>query len=295
MPPARIDGVTFKPLSFAFAIIVASVFCISAFSTVAFADPARILLTNDDGIESKELATLAALLKNEFDLVISAPRENQSGSSQATNSRSPLRVEKIYQDGDFFGYGVHGKPADAAQFGLMVLGKDKPFDLVVSGINRGSNVGNISHLSGTVGAAMHSQHLGYPSIATSQDGRANTQLTAKVTLDVIKKFLAEGAPLGTVISINVPAGEPKGVVVKTMGGSYFGYRPYEIVSGGGDDITYQSGLLIAPAETNDNDTQAYQEGFITITPLKYDWTDEDKIKSLREWQIALPEDLTNND
>lgn len=264
-------------------------FVLTLISTFSFADKARILLANDDGIESKELAHLATVLSEDFDIVISAPRENQSGSSQATSgSRSSLRVEKIYKEGEFFGYGVHGRPADAVQFGLMVLGKDQAFDLVVSGINNGANVGHVSHLSGTVGAAMQAQYLGYPSIATSQDGSANTQLTAEITLDVIKKFLSEGAPVGTVISINVPAGEPKGVIVKPAGGSFIGSRPYEIVSGSGDDISYKSGLRLTPEEENDNDTRAYQQGYVTITPLRFNWTDEIRLEALSKWNLQLP-------
>jgi len=264
-------------------------FILSLFGAYATAEKPRILLTNDDGIESKELAQLAEALRKEFDLVISAPRENQSGSSQATSgSSSPLRVEKIYKDEIFFGYGVHGRPADAVKFGLMVLGKEKTFDLVVSGINRGSNVGDVSHLSGTVGAAMHAQYFGYPSIATSQDSRANTELTVQITLDVIKRFLAEGAPVGTVISINVPAGEPKGLRVKPAGGSFIGSHPFEVVSGSGDDISYKSDLFLSPAEEGDNDTRAYQQGYVTITPLKFNWTDEDRIETLSDWRLELP-------
>ncbi len=250
----------------------------------------RILLTNDDGIEAEELDVLANELRKNFDVVISAPRHNQSGSSQATTSRKPLVVERIYKDGKFFGYGVNGRPADAVSFGIMELGKDTPFDLVVSGINRGANVGNVSHLSGTVGAAMQAQYLGYPSIATSQSSSANTNLTTSITIDVIKKLMAEGMPKGTVISINVPSGTPKGIEYKKMGGSFIGNTPLEIISQDetNNTITYQNSIMLTPKETEDNDTKAYQDGYVTITPLRFDWTDNARLEELKKWNLKLP-------
>ncbi|MGI1678458.1 MAG: 5'/3'-nucleotidase SurE [Cellvibrionaceae bacterium] len=264
-------------------------------SSVSFATDTtattRVLLTNDDGIESTELAILATELQKHFDVVISAPRKNQSGSSQATTSRVPLIVEKIFIDDNFFGFGVNGRPADAVTFGLTVLGKEKPFDIVVSGINRGANVGAVSHLSGTVGAAMQAQYLGYASIATSQGSRADTQLTASITVDVLNKMIAEGIPKGTVVSINVPSGQPKGIVVKPMGGSFIGITPFTIISSNEEahTTTYQNSITLTAPEKEDNDTKAYQEGYVTITPLRFDWTDETRLKELTNWDLSLPE------
>ena len=139
-------------------------------SSYVAAQPYRILLSNDDGISSpllhilkQELAALPGV-----EVVVSAPAENQSGSSHSTEGGT-LIVERIYQDGELPGHSGAGKPSDAVRFGLVELGKDVPFDLVVSGINRGANVGNISHLSGTVGAAMEGLLQGVPAIAVSQD------------------------------------------------------------------------------------------------------------------------------
>ena len=114
------------------------------------------------------------------EVVVSAPDVNQSGSSQS--SIGSITVDNFEQDGRFFGYAVHGRPADAVRFGIKELGKDQPFDIVVSGINRGANVGNVSHLSGTVGAAMEGLYHGLPAIAVSEDPNSeNTAITAKFT------------------------------------------------------------------------------------------------------------------
>lgn len=266
--------------------IILIIFCCFC-ASLCHAQNYRILLTNDDGIESPLLIALADKLADEFDIVVSAPRENQSGSAHASNSSTPLTVEKIYRGDTLFGYGVHGRPADAARFGILQLGKDKPFDVVVSGINRGANVGNVAHLSGTVGAAMEGLYQGIPAIAVSQDPRADTAVSIRLTRQVIKQFQQQGAPKGTMISINVPAGDIKQVVAKPMGGSYLGYQPYTTTTENGNSTTYASGLTIQGGERNDNDTKAYQEGVATITPLKFDWTDYALLETLKSWQLQV--------
>ena len=260
-----------------------------ASATVTQAADYRILITNDDGIESPLLIALTEALRKDYQVVVSAPRENQSGSSHASSSSTPLKVEKISRDNAFFGYGVHGRPADAARFGILQLGKDQPFDVVISGINRGSNVGKVSHLSGTVGAAMEGLYHGLPAIAVSQDVRANTELSIQLTKQVVEHFQQHGALQGTLISINVPAGDVKEVVVKPMGGSYLGFRPFQVIEDEGEDniTTYQGGWAVASTDENDNDTRAYQQGKATITPLKLDWTDYQSLKTIQQWDLKV--------
>jgi len=270
----------YKTLLFLFILSVGS---------IANADNYRILLTNDDGIESPLLIALAHALSTDYEVVISAPRENQSGSSHATNSSAPLKVEKIMLEGELQGYGVHGRPADAARFGILHFGADKPFDLVVSGINRGANVGNVAHLSGTVGAAMEGVYQGLPAIAVSQDARANTDISIAITRQVIQQLREQALPKGIVVSINVPAGEVKEVVAKPMGGSYLGFRPYEKVSAEGNSETFQSGLTITRDESQDNDTRAYQQGKATVTPLRFDWTDTPALSTITNWHLTVSE------
>ncbi len=126
----------------------------------------RILVTNDDGYESPGLRSLVAELATFADVVVSAPAGNRSGSSQSMGSLGgALEVERVEIPGAAVAYAINGTPAMAATFGLLELGREKPFDLLVSGINQGANVGKVSHLSGTVGAAMQGVYLGVPSIA----------------------------------------------------------------------------------------------------------------------------------
>ena len=259
-----------------------------SFSAVLSAQSYRVLLSNDDGIESPRLHALQEALAqlSGVEVVVSAPNVNQSGSSQS--SIGSITVDNYERNGSFFGYAVHGRPADAVRFGIKELGKDQPFDIVVSGINRGANVGNVSHLSGTVGAAMEGLYRGLPAIAVSEDPNSeNTAATAKFAADLVERYRREGAPLGTLISINVPAGELKGVAVRPMGDSYLSTASYDVVSSSAQSTEYESVRVIVSSENPATDTYAYQQGYISVTPLKFDWTDFEMLDEVESWNLQI--------
>jgi len=263
-------------------------FFLQTSSSVA-AQTYRILLSNDDGISSPLLHTLKQELAGlpGVEVVVSAPAENQSGSSHSTDG-GPLIVERIYQDGELLGHSVAGKPSDAVRFGLVELGKDDPFDLVVSGINRGANVGNISHLSGTVGAAMEGLLHGVPAIAVSQDvADVDTVASARFTAQLVKRYKESGAPEGTLISINIPSGELQGVKIMPMGDSYLQTSHYELVEQTGERSVYERQRIVVQSLDSSTDTYAYQQGYITLTPLKFDWTDHDITERVESWNLQL--------
>tara|TARA_B100000809_G_scaffold256064_1_gene295498 strand:- start:301 stop:1167 length:867 start_codon:yes stop_codon:yes gene_type:complete len=263
-------------------------FFLQTSSSVA-AQTYRILLSNDDGISSPLLHTLKQELAGlpGVEVVVSAPADNQSGSSHSTDG-GPLIVERIYQDGELLGHSVAGKPSDAVRFGLVELGKDDPFDLVVSGINRGANVGNISHLSGTVGAAMEGLLHGVPAIAVSQDvADVDTVASARFTAQLVKRYKESGAPEGTLISINIPSGELQGVKIMPMGDSYLQTSHYELVEQTGERSVYERQRIVVQSLDSSTDTYAYQQGYITLTPLKFDWTDHDITERVESWNLQL--------
>jgi 5'-nucleotidase len=258
------------------------------FSAVVSAQSYRVLLSNDDGIESPRLHALHAALSQlqGVEVVVSAPNVNQSGSSQS--SIGSITVDNFEKDGRFFGYAVHGRPADAVRFGIKELGKDQPFDIVVSGINRGANVGDVSHLSGTVGAAMEGLYHGLPAIAVSEDPNSeNTAITAKFAADLVDRYRRLGAPSGTMISINVPAGPLKGVAVRPMGDSYLQTSSYEAVEQNRGSTEYERIRLIVSSENPATDTYAYQQGYISVTPLKFDWTDFEMLDEIESWNLQI--------
>jgi 5'-nucleotidase len=283
MPAATAPHPVTRPLLFVFFLLLTSLL-----TTNTWAQSYRILVTNDDGVDSPLLAILVDELKTLGEVVVSAPRTNQSGSSQATTG-GRLKVERILREGQLFGYGVLGTPADALRYGLLVLGKDDPFDLVVSGINNGANVGKVSHMSGTVGAAMQAVYLGIPAIAVSQDtSGVDTLVTAKLAAQLVRRYQTDGAPEGAVVSINVPRGVLKGVAIRPMGDAYLGQGQYELIGETPEALEYERTRSIDQSQNESSDTWAYQNGYATVTPLQLDWTDYTLLQQLPGWQLTLP-------
>ena len=270
-------------------LILLTTLCICSASLSA--QTYRILISNDDGIDSPLLAALQqelAKLPN-VDVVVSAPNDNQSGSSMSSIG-GPTVVDRYYRDGSFFGYAVHGRPSNAVMFGLQVLGRDDAFDLVVSGINRGANVGDVSHASGTIGAAMRALYLGVPAIAISQEVEGvNTEASAKFAAQLVVRYQRQGAPEGVLISINIPAGELRGVAVRPMGDSYLQTGSFELIDESGNRQTYERERIRVPSTDESTDTYAYQQGYITLTPLKFDWTAHGLIDEVKSWDLQLVE------
>lgn len=268
-------------LVFLFGLLLANQF--------ASAQTYRVLLTNDDGIESPLLAILRqelAAIPN-VEVVVVAPNENKSGSSQST-SPSPITVERIYHDSVFFGFAVFGTPADSVRFGIIELGNEAPFDLVVSGINLGANVGDVSHSSGTVGAAMEAIYLGVPAIAVSQEVRdVNTVASARFAAQVVQRYQEQGAPDGILVSINIPGGALQGIAVRPMADSYLQTAAYTLVEQSGERFVYDRERVIVQSTDTSSDTYAYQQGYVTVTPLRFDWSAIEFIDDVESWNLRL--------
>ena len=182
----------------------------------------RVLVTNDDGIASEGIAALVAALSPMAEVVVSAPQENFSGGSQSVTLFSkPLEVETVAPAGAQARYAVRGSPADAAVFGLLGPGREKPFDMVISGINKGENVGGAVPVSGTIGAARQSAMLGVPAIAVSQqvrtDGKYDYTLAARYTAQIARALHQMGDKAPRLVSINVPT-VARGVRLVPAGG-----------------------------------------------------------------------------
>ncbi len=250
----------------------------------------HILLANDDGIDAPGLAVLAQALAAVGHVTVFAPSTNRSGSSMAVDVRGPVLVERVMRDGQLFGYSVGTTPAGAMLIGLEhELGTGQPIDLVVSGINRGANVGDLAHFSGTVGAAMIGAYSGVPAVAVSADARApDYELSARVTVAFIQQLLQHGPAPGTVYSINGPsnvAADSLAMVVAPMGGSYMrlGFDVNLQDSTAGAVLRFREGE--APVGT---DTDQYSRGRVTVTPLRFDWTDYAAFRDLQAWDLRVP-------
>jgi 5'-nucleotidase len=246
----------------------------------------RFLLTNDDGIYAKGLSALYQELSKDADCLIVAPEIEQSAVGHAITISRPLMVRPARKNGRFLGYAVAGTPADCVKIGIREL-SDKPVDLVVSGINRGANVGINVIYSGTVSAATEGAIMGVPSMAVSLDSfdsEADFEVAAKFARK-IAAFLLGGYPMKHVpLNINVPAlpeSEIKGVVVARQGKARL-IESYERRVDPRENIYYwlTGETRLSDHEDPHSDACALRQGMVTITPIYYDLTRHDVLSEL---------------
>ena len=247
----------------------------------------RVMLTNDDGIDAPGMEIMehiAAQIAREVWVV--APEHDQSGQSHAISLHHALRIN----DRGNRRYGVTGTPGDCAAIGLCHLMKDHPPQLVLSGVNRGLNLGLETVFSGTVGGAMTAMMLGVPAIAMSQayTDRQHVTWDASRTLgpDVIRKLLALGWGKDAVINVNFPPLPPDQVGEMTLArqgvGMIAGMNVDTRTDPRGMDYHWLNFRRGDRQQGPESDYTALRAGKIVITPLRYDRTDEDAYAALAE-------------
>jgi len=245
----------------------------------------RYLLTNDDGIYAKGLSVLYEELSKNADCLIVAPEVEQSAVGHAITIFRPLMVRRAAKNGRFLGYAVAGTPADCVKIGIKEL-SDGPVDLVVSGINRGANVGINVLYSGTVSAATEGIILGIPSLAVSLDTHKDADFSfAARFARKMAAFMVENLPFnGTTLNVNVPAlpeNEIKGIAVTRQGRARL-MENFDKRTDPRDNIYYwlAGETQFSAEEDPDSDACALKRGMITITPLHYDLTRHDALRDL---------------
>jgi 5'-nucleotidase len=255
----------------------------------------RILLTNDDGISAPGLQAVRRALREidgvEVDVI--APDSNRSATARSITTRSPLSIEEVeFGDGDK-GYATDGTPVDCVRFAELGLVGGRP-DLIVSGINHGANLGDDITYSGTVAAALEGIVLGIPAVAFSQQssgggmgyvsGQFDFTHAAAFAAQLVARLGTERMPEATLINVNCPAGEPRGVEVTKLGKRIYndelklveeaadGRKHYEIYG-------WQPGY----EEIEGTDLNAVAQGRIAVTPIHFDLTDHGGLERLRGW------------
>lgn len=247
----------------------------------------KILITNDDGIHSEGIIALERALTRVGEVITVAPATEMSAASHSLTLFRPLRIDKI----DERHYSVDGTPTDCVTLAMNLLLKDDPAHLVVSGINRGGNLGDDVTYSGTVAGALEGSIYGLPGIAVSLATRVDFDFgpAAEFATELAAQVLGGGLPRGTMLNVNVPPGSIQGVRVTRQGTKII--RP-TIIEGidprqrkyywiGEESVTWN--------EEDGTDYQALRHGFVSITPLRNDLTDHralDEIRS-RDWESAL--------
>lgn len=246
-----------------------------------------ILLVNDDGIYSPGLLALYRKFRDEYDVVIVAPDREQSSVGHAITLSDPVRIHEVVQDGKFFGYAVSGTPADCVKLAVRVILK-RPPNLIISGINQGANVGASLIYSGTVSAATEGTMLSIPSMAVSLDTRrpdADFSVAAEFTLEIAKKVLKFGLPAGVSLNINIPAlprEKIKGIRITRQAITYFDDFFERRIDPQGRTYYWMSGTMVEIDRGEDSDLMALKEGYISITPIKYNLTAVEYFDSLRK-------------
>ena len=245
----------------------------------------RFLLTNDDGIYARGLLALYQELSRDAECLIVAPEVEQSAVGHAITIARPLMVRKAVKNGSFLGYAVLGTPADCVKIGLGELAGG-PIDLVVSGINRGANVGINVLYSGTVSAATEAAILGVPSLAISLDTHKEADFSAAARFArKMAAFILDHPLPNVALNVNVPAvpeEEIRGVVVVKQGRARLMENFDKRVDPRDHTYYWLAGETEIPSqEQDDTDASALKRGMITITPIHYDLTRHDLLDGLR--------------
>ncbi len=251
----------------------------------------KILLTNDDGIYASGLRILRSELMGLGEISLVAPATEQSAIGHAITIYNPLRVEEVRLNGEFFGYAVNGTPADCVKIAAIEL-LDKPPDLVISGINRGANVGINVLYSGTVSAATEAAIMGFPGIAISVGEYKNPRydVAARFARRLAQVVIKEGLPGGTALNVNVPnlpEEKIRGVMFTRQGHSRFVER-FERREDPRKQSYYWQTIETASSELDAEDgvdIKALTEGYISITPLHHDMTNRRALELIRSWRL----------
>jgi 5'-nucleotidase len=252
----------------------------------------RILVVNDDGIASPGIEALARALSDLGEVTVVAPEHNQSGISMAVTFDAEVPLLQPDKGGGIRWFAADLKPADCVTLGLDHLMPERP-DLVVSGINKGSNLGNVTtSLSGTIGAARMAALHGLPAIAVSmgsyRDENLEWQTAAELARRLARQVLTRGLPAGVLLNLNVPnrpLGELRGVRVTRLGRQEFGWHYDEVASEGGAVRLQQGTHELPNAGTLDDDLTAFAAGYATITPLTSDTTALELLREVGTWDL----------
>ena len=257
----------------------------------------RILLTNDDGISAPGLQALRRALRelDDVELDVIAPDSNRSATARSITTRSPLSIEEVeFGDGDR-GYATDGTPVDCVRFAELGLVGGRP-DLIVSGINHGANLGDDITYSGTVAAALEGIVLGIPAVAFSQQssgggmgyvsGQFEFGVAAAFAAELVARLVREPMPEATLINVNCPAGEPRGVEVTKLGKRIYNDELKLVREDGGRKHYEIYGWQPGFEEIEGTDLNAVANGRIAVTPIHFDLTDHGGLEHLRGWGFA---------
>ena len=252
----------------------------------------NIVITNDDGINSTGLITLAQAISAIANVTVVAPDRERSATAHAITMHKPLRVEKTDIPGcKALGYKVNGTPSDCVKLALEALLKDAP-DFVLSGINRGANLGTDVIYSGTVSAAIEAALLGVPAIALAVTSHGNIEFdyAANFAKNLCQQISKQSFPKDTLLNVNIPYIEPDkiaGIAVTHLGSIRYKNSFEKRTDPRGKVYYWLAGEAIKDDNDNGSDVWAIKNNYISITPILLDLTKYDIIDTIKEWNLKL--------
>ncbi|MCP9447798.1 MAG: 5'/3'-nucleotidase SurE [Nitrospira sp.] len=247
----------------------------------------RILVTNDDGVQSAGLMALADAMGKLGEVWIVAPDRERTAAAHAVTLHKPLRVHPLGKRT----YSVSGTPVDCVNLAVLKIMPEPP-RLVVSGINRGVNLGDDVLYSGTVSAAVEGTILGVASMAVSQEGgdRFRFEVGAYFSARVARLILEQGVPEETLINLNIPDRPLRsitGVRVTALSRRRFDNPIIEKVDPHGRTYYWIAGTRLSWSRSKDSDHEAIADGAVSLTPLRLDTTNYGVLDRFRTWESEL--------
>lgn len=239
----------------------------------------HLLVVNDDGIDAAGLAALVDAMREDWRITVCAPASDQSGVGNAISYRAPVLVEEQPGNDGIRRYAIHAYPATCARIALTALLAGDPPDLVVSGINRGTNTGRSPWVSGTVGAAREAASVGFPAVALSaarpRGGEPEWTAVVAWARDVLHRLRAAHLPPpGGLVNINIPhpATAARGVAIARLDLAPAEEERYVERSGPNGERLFVSVYKAPKRGAPGTDVEALAQGWITVTPLSLDQT-----------------------
>ncbi len=246
----------------------------------------NILVSNDDGIDSLGILSLVKALKPLGKVTVVAPDRQQSAVGHSLTFSSPLRATKIHRDGEIFGYSINGTPCDCVKLAISTLLNEKP-DIVVSGINHGSNTAINILYSGTVSAATEGMLCGIPSMAVSvnsHNNNADFSSAMYYSYLLAKNLLNLNMPKDTFLNVNIPAlplEEIKGLKTVMHNSSVWKDEYTERLDPFGQKYYWFSGKYEIGSNNNETDDILLSQNYVTITPVQYNLTNIEFLSNIK--------------
>ncbi|MDT8308098.1 MAG: 5'/3'-nucleotidase SurE, partial [Bacteroidales bacterium] len=236
-----------------------------------------ILVTNDDGFDAPGIRFLADTVAKHGDVIVVAPGEAMSGMGHAITIKTPLRFHQIHPNGNYEIYRTNGTPVDSVKLAMHKILPRKP-DILVSGVNHGSNASVNIIYSGTMAAVFEGAMAGIPSVGfsiTDYDHAADLKITKPFIHEIVNFVLNQGLPNGISLNVNFPAtdkGDYKGMKICRQALAYWKEEFEERYDPHNQPYFWMRGSFVNHDEELDTDEWALKNGYVSVVPVQFDFT-----------------------